>query len=44
MAEQAYQRYMHASPLPVQGLPGEERLGGTFWVALEARRTEDAPR
>jgi len=33
----AYQRYMHAPPLPVSGLPGEGRLGWHLWVTLEAR-------
>jgi len=33
----AYQRYMHAPPLPVQGMPGERRLGWHLWVTLQAR-------
>src|SRR4051794_28269853 len=39
----AYQRYMHAPPLPVHGLPGQTRLGWHLWVTLEARRTEGGP-
>jgi SAM-dependent methyltransferase len=33
----AYQRYMHAPPLPVRGMPGERRLGWHLWVTLRAR-------
>jgi len=34
----SYQRYLHAPPLPVRGLPGERRLGWHLWVHLRARR------
>jgi SAM-dependent methyltransferase len=33
----SYQRYMHAPPLPVHGLPGSSRLGWHLWVTLQAR-------
>jgi SAM-dependent methyltransferase len=39
----AYQRYMHAPPLPVHGLPGGTRLGWHLWVTLQARRSENVP-
>jgi hypothetical protein len=35
--ESTYQRYMHAPPLPVHGLPGATRLGWHLWVHLRAR-------
>lgn len=33
---EAYQRYLHAPPLPVKGLPGEGWLGWHLWVHLQA--------
>jgi len=33
----AYQRYLHAPPLPVRRLPGERWLGWHLWVQLLAR-------
>ena len=33
-----FQRYMHAPPLPVHGLPGGDRFGWHLWVTLKARR------
>jgi len=38
--EKTYQRYMHAPPLPVHGLPGGDRMGWHLWAHLRAR-TED---
>jgi SAM-dependent methyltransferase len=35
--ERSYQRYMHAPPLPVHGLPGAHRLGWHLWVHLRVR-------
>lgn len=35
--EESYQRYLHAPPLPVRGLPGEKLLGWHLWVHLRAR-------
>lgn len=35
--EESYQRYMHAPPLPVHGLPFGDRLGWHLWVTLKAR-------
>jgi SAM-dependent methyltransferase len=32
-----FQRYMHAPPLPVHGLPGGDRFGWHLWVTLKAR-------
>jgi SAM-dependent methyltransferase len=32
-----FQRYMHAPPLPVHGLPWGDRLGWHLWVTLRAR-------
>jgi len=40
----SYQRYMHAPPLPVHGLPGGGRLGWHLWVTMQARGPEDAVR
>lgn len=40
--EKSYQRYMHAPPLPVHGLPGAQRLGWHLWVHLRAK-TDRAP-
>ncbi|HEY6793312.1 MAG TPA: class I SAM-dependent methyltransferase [Kineosporiaceae bacterium] len=37
----SWQRYMHAPPLPVHGLPGERWLGWHLWLILQART--DAP-
>lgn len=34
----SYQRYLHAPPLPVRGLPGERWLGWHLWVHLRARQ------
>jgi SAM-dependent methyltransferase len=34
----SYQRYMHAPPLPVHGLPGDGLIGWHLWVTMEARR------
>jgi hypothetical protein len=34
---ESYQRYMHAPPLPVHGLPFGDRLGWHLWVTLKAR-------
>jgi SAM-dependent methyltransferase len=34
----SYQRYLHAPPLPVHGLPGEGKLGWHLWVHLRARQ------
>jgi SAM-dependent methyltransferase len=33
----SYQRYLHAPPIPVHGLPGERWLGWHLWVTLAAR-------
>jgi ubiquinone/menaquinone biosynthesis C-methylase UbiE len=35
--QESYQRYMHAPPLPVHGLPLGDRLGWHLWVTLKAR-------
>jgi SAM-dependent methyltransferase len=35
---ESFQRYMHAPPLPVHGLPGGDRFGWHLWVTLKARR------
>jgi hypothetical protein len=35
---ETYQRYLHAPPLPVHGLPGGDRLGWHLWVTLRARQ------
>ena len=35
--EESFQRYLHAPPLPVHGLPGERWLGWHLWVRLLAR-------
>lgn len=32
-----FQRYMHAPPLPVHGMPFSDRLGWHLWVTLKAR-------
>jgi len=32
-----FQRYMHAPPLPVHGMPWGDRLGWHLWVTLKAR-------
>jgi SAM-dependent methyltransferase len=37
---EAFNRYMHAPPLPVRRLPAERWLGWHLWVRLQAR---DAP-
>ena len=37
----AFQRYMHAPPLPVHGLPGGRRWGWHLWVTLAARPGSD---
>jgi SAM-dependent methyltransferase len=34
---ETFQRYMHAPPLPVHGLPFGDRLGWHLWVTLKAR-------
>jgi SAM-dependent methyltransferase len=34
---EAFQRYMHAPPLPVHGLRGGDRLGWHLWVTMKAR-------
>jgi SAM-dependent methyltransferase len=34
---EAFQRYMHAPPLPVHGMPLGDRLGWHLWVTLRAR-------
>ncbi len=34
---ESFQRYMHAPPLPVHGLPFGDRLGWHLWVTLQAR-------
>jgi SAM-dependent methyltransferase len=34
---EAFQRYMHAPPLPVHGMPMGDRLGWHLWVTLRAR-------
>jgi SAM-dependent methyltransferase len=34
---EAFQRYMHAPPLPVHGLRGGDRFGWHLWVTLRAR-------
>ena len=34
----SFQRYMHAPPLPVHGLPGGNRWGWHLWVTLQARQ------
>ena len=41
--ERAYQRYMHAPPLPVHGWPGGDRLGWHLWVHLRARAGTTRP-
>jgi SAM-dependent methyltransferase len=41
--EKTYQRYMHAPPLPVHGLPGGDHMGWHLWAHLRAR-TEDSQR
>jgi ubiquinone/menaquinone biosynthesis C-methylase UbiE len=33
----SFQRYLHAPPLPVHGLPFGDRLGWHLWVILQAR-------
>jgi SAM-dependent methyltransferase len=35
---ESFQRYMHAPPLPVHGLPYGDRFGWHLWVTLRARR------
>jgi SAM-dependent methyltransferase len=35
----SYQRYLHAPPLPVHGLPGERWLGWHLWVTLRAKES-----
>jgi SAM-dependent methyltransferase len=37
-AVESYQRYLHAPPLPVHGLPGGRLLGWHLWVHLRARQ------
>lgn len=39
--EKSYQRYLHAPPLPVDRLPGGDRMGWHLWAHLRAR-TEDS--
>lgn len=34
---ETFQRYMHAPPLPVHGMPWGDRLGWHLWVSLRAR-------
>jgi SAM-dependent methyltransferase len=41
--ERAYQRYMHAPPLPVHGWPLADRLGWHLWVHLRARAGTSRP-
>ncbi|HEX6357322.1 class I SAM-dependent methyltransferase [Actinophytocola sp.] len=35
---ESFQRYMHAPPLPVHGLPYGDRFGWHLWVTLRARQ------
>lgn len=37
---ESFQRYLHAPPLPVHGLPGGTRLGWHLWLRLQARNKD----
>ncbi len=43
VVERAFQRYMHAPPLPVHNLPGGRHLGWHLWVYLRAKPEATGP-